>query len=615
MKWQSMKLWLIVSIVTLAVGYVNTMNLYALTPTISEDCSSLSNFTKVSGGTWSVSDNRCSLINAVSAATGNGNLLIHNTSISGDFVLNVNVSAIASSNSWDDFSIIFGYKDQNNYYFASFNEGNDHNTNGIFKVTSGTVTEISDFSDLTTSGSSLHHMRVEASRTHISVSRDGRVLGTATLSEVNNSRVGVGSRNNNVNFDDLVVTTLDATPSPSPTPALSCKSVLGGSSWINNSFANQTGSFTATFDAVPSTKTSSMHIGLSNGAQSDYSGYAAIVRFNASSGSIDVRNGGSYQAASTVSYAANTTYRFRIIVNLASHTYSVYVTPQGSTERTIGSNYAFRTEQASALQLNNYGAYVNAASGTLQVCNFQILGSVPTPAPVPTPTPTPGNANIRYPAQILNLTNWKVTLPIGEEEHPTEIKQPQLNTYTNNPHFMVNSAKNGVQFRAHAGGVTTSGSNYPRSELREMTNNGTSNASWSTTSGTHTMFIRQAITNLPAVKPHVVAGQIHDGSDDVIVIRLEGKKLFIDVGGSDGPTLDSNYTLGKIFTVKFEASGGKIRIYYNGNNSPTYTMSKSTSGCYFKAGAYTQSSCKTISGESCNAYGEVVIYDLQITHN
>ncbi len=47
------------------------------------------------------------------------------------------------------------------------------------------------------------------------------------------------------------------------------------------------------------------------------------------------------------------------------------------------------------------------------------------------------------------------------------------------------AACDGVQFRAPVDGVTTSGSSYPRSELREMTDSGSSEASWSSTSGTH----------------------------------------------------------------------------------------------------------------------------------
>ena len=76
-----------------------------------------------------------------------------------------------------------------------------------------------------------------------------------------------------------------------------------------------------------------------------------------------------------------------------------------------------------------------------------------------------------------------------------------------------------------------------------MINNGIDRASWSTTSGTHTMEITQAITH---------------------------------------------------------------------NGQYIYTYNVSTSGCYFKAGCYTQSN--TSKGDASTAYGEVVIYSLSVKH-
>jgi len=216
------------------------------------------------------------------------------------------------------------------------------------------------------------------------------------------------------------------------------------------------------------------------------------------------------------------------------------------------------------------------------------------------------------PSSVLTLANWKLTLPV-ETSHagsPDEIKQPELAGFQDPNYFYVNSARDGVVFTAHCGGATTSGSGYPRSELREMVSSGSANASWSTTSGTHTMEIRQAITHLPVVKPHVVVGQIHDASDDVIVFRLEGSKLFVDENGSPGPVLTSNYQLGTVFTVKFVVRNGGVEAYYNGQY--VYTYSTSNSGCYFKAGCYTQSN--TSRGDAATAYGQVVIYNVTVTH-
>lgn len=223
-------------------------------------------------------------------------------------------------------------------------------------------------------------------------------------------------------------------------------------------------------------------------------------------------------------------------------------------------------------------------------------------------------ATCQYPAEILDLTNWKQTLPTGSKKKPEEIKQSRLATFLSQPYFGLNSDCTGVVFRAPVNGVTTSGSGYPRSELREMENSGKELASWSTTSGTHTMIIDQAITAVPKKKKHVVAGQIHDKEDDVIVIRLEYPKLFVDINGKDGPILDANYTLGKRFTIKFVASDGKIRVYYNGHDNPVHTLSKKSSGNYFKAGAYTQSNCSKESDCSSSNFGEVVIYNLFVQH-
>lgn len=240
---------------------------------------------------------------------------------------------------------------------------------------------------------------------------------------------------------------------------------------------------------------------------------------------------------------------------------------------------------------------------------FTLVGIVPFLVSSPAAA-----ATCSYPAQVLNLTNWKETLPIGSSHSPTEIKMSALTTFVHNLYFRTNPECSGVVFRAPVNGVTTSGSGYPRSELREMTSDGTVNASWSTTSGTHSMIIDEAITAVPKAKKHVVAAQIHDASDDVIVIRLEYPKLFVDINGKTGPTLDANYTLGKRFVVKFVASSGKINIYYNGSTLPVYTLAKRGSGNYFKAGAYTQSNCSKETVCDASNYGEVVVYSLLVQH-
>ena len=139
--------------------------------------------------------------------------------------------------------------------------------------------------------------------------------------------------------------------------------------WYNQSFPTQTTTFTATFDATPSQLGSDIVIGLGPAAASAYTGLAAIVRFN-SSNTIDVRDGSTYSANVSVPYTAGTTYQFTMVVDVATDTYSVYVTPQGGSQIALATNYSFRTEQATDTSLSDLTEYADA--GTVSVSNFAI---------------------------------------------------------------------------------------------------------------------------------------------------------------------------------------------------------------------------------------------------
>ncbi len=249
------------------------------------------------------------------------------------------------------------------------------------------------------------------------------------------------------------------------------------------------------------------------------------------------------------------------------------------------------------------------SEGTRQPTPKPSSGPTTKPLSPTTPLVTPAST----PASVLNLALWKITLPTDTVStgKADEVLQPQLTSFSQEPYFFVAANKAGVAFRAPVGGVTTSGSNYPRSELREMAGTGRQNASWSSTSGVHKMTIRQAITHLPAVKADVVAGQIHDSNEDIIEIRLKKSTLYVDRGGDDIGILDANYQLGAFFTVEISVSDGVISVSYNG--SPKVSKAMSGSGWYFKAGCYTQSN--PTKGDAASDYGEVIISSLSVSHS
>lgn len=214
------------------------------------------------------------------------------------------------------------------------------------------------------------------------------------------------------------------------------------------------------------------------------------------------------------------------------------------------------------------------------------------------------------PASIITLTNWKLQLPTASpgSSTPSEVRQPELGWYSSS--YFHARGTDGVAFQVMAGGVRTEGANYARTELREMTDGGSQPASWSTSSGRHVMTIRQAVTVLPPVHPAMVVGQVHGTSHYLVLIRLDGQRLYVKANDQNQGDLDTNYLLGTPFTVRIEASQSHILVWYNGQLKVDLTVTEDT--CYFKAGAYLQTNPER--GERSEAVGEVVVSDLKVEH-
>ena len=149
---------------------------------------------------------------------------------------------------------------------------------------------------------------------------------------------------------------------------------------VASPMADQTGTFTVEFDATPTLVPIDSVMALSAGAGTAFSSFGCLARFYQGDSNttpptaprIDARNGSGYAADNVIPYSANVTYHFRMVVNIPAHTYSVYVTLAGGTELTVGSNYAFRTEQNTVTHLDHWGVIVDVAAGTNTVCNFSV---------------------------------------------------------------------------------------------------------------------------------------------------------------------------------------------------------------------------------------------------
>src|SRR5690606_26655581 len=96
------------------------------------------------------------------------------------------------------------------------------------------------------------------------------------------------------------------------------------------------------------------------------------------------------------------------------------------------------------------------------------------------------------PSGIVDLTNWKLTLSYDGDDAGSdadEVLQPALRTFEDSIRFYDGrySILGGfIDFVIPAtDSATTEGSDNPRMELREMTDNGQQLASWNSNQGTH----------------------------------------------------------------------------------------------------------------------------------
>lgn len=228
-----------------------------------------------------------------------------------------------------------------------------------------------------------------------------------------------------------------------------------------------------------------------------------------------------------------------------------------------------------------------------------------TPAPV-------------LPSDVLDLSDWKITLPTGKENSPTEVTGAALKALSIPVTFWV-ADDGAVHFRAAVNGVTTSNSGNPRSELREMQPGGSKVAKWSAKSGYHRLSWEEAFTHLPNPRTDgghagVVGAQIHDASNDITVFRCETTGLYVTKGNDTHYALiDGHYTLGTRYRGRFEVDGSTIRAYYN--DALVATIPCKSTSLYFKAGCYTQANATNSTPANATNYGETVLYSVAVEHS
>jgi hypothetical protein len=226
------------------------------------------------------------------------------------------------------------------------------------------------------------------------------------------------------------------------------------------------------------------------------------------------------------------------------------------------------------------------------------------------------------PGGNFDLTVWELQEPVGSPGNPTTFVSSQLTGPNGHQdtYFFTDPTDGAMTFWDPENGVTTQNSNYPRSELREMTASGAA-ANW-LPPGTHTLSATVKATVIP---DHVAVGQIHIGTGTPASTKPLLELFYyatgeIEIGieqtpaGDDEPqTKVGNVPLGTKWSYVIGLSGNTISLTINGGAAQTFPMSSTfdQEGMYFKAGDYDQTAD---SSAAATVGAKVQFYALTVFH-
>lgn len=247
-----------------------------------------------------------------------------------------------------------------------------------------------------------------------------------------------------------------------------------------------------------------------------------------------------------------------------------------------------------------------------------------TPSPTPTtPTPTPASSN-----GIVDLGEWKLTLPVSQDGYfgsgssssaaeiipgegctDSDSVDPLDDGFSDREYFYRDG--NEIVFVAPlTGGSSTPNSSYVRSELRELYDwkpcESTGSANWSP-SGKHELKATLRVSDYYASDPQTIVGQIHakDSSKALLKLQWDGPnkdvRAIINEDPDDGNpfSLDFGLTPGTdewSYVITLDDGKMSIAVTYSGRTvtkSVTFGSGDMSDDWndhvyYFKAGNYAQ---------------------------
>ena len=225
-----------------------------------------------------------------------------------------------------------------------------------------------------------------------------------------------------------------------------------------------------------------------------------------------------------------------------------------------------------------------------------------------------------HPGSRFDLSHWKLTLPTSVANtyggHPKEISAAALSDSFKDPHFYTDSS-GAMVFWCPVVGATTEGTQFPRSELREMLQPGNPRNNWSF-SGSHEMSARCRVLEIPSY-PKLVIGQIHSytGKSKPLV-KLQYYKGRIEALVKESPSKGKDNKLtfpdvepGSDINWSIRLKGGVLAITVNGTTQEEHIVENDRAWAgqsfYFKAGAYPQDNAGEVSEGARVSFSRLVV--------
>ena len=227
------------------------------------------------------------------------------------------------------------------------------------------------------------------------------------------------------------------------------------------------------------------------------------------------------------------------------------------------------------------------------------------------------------PGSNFDLSHWYLGLPVdslgGTNGSSASIPALQLVAGYSNASYFYTGADGAMVFWAPVTGATTSGSSYPRSELREQIKPPSNGSNWFGF-GTHILDAQCRVIEVPATKK-VIIGQIHGYTGDARpLLKLQYNNWTIEALVKTNSSFDgdwkftyANVGLSNNINYQIKVVDGLLSTTVNGTTKSTNIFLNDsdwdTNTLYFKAGSY----CQDNDGPT-NEGARVAFYSVSVSH-